>query len=242
MTVAATSFRPRLWRPQTAFVVVPNQKDTARPKANFVSDAWFLHTSPSSMITRRQGGTTIPILSTRPPPERQGSSRATVTNVAALPPLQESIQAMSTSPLVLLASFPDVVASSSDTLDRSVDPALLAAPQLSPEAAVGIFLVGLLPFAVATVEFWRRIAVGASFGTGSDSVMFPQNNVTTIGQDNAPAIEPRSAQIGTRRLDHGICAVCRGCRRLGVGGHCGTHVRSSHGSLAAAASEFSELL
>ena len=35
-----------------------------------------------------------------------------------------------------------------------------------------VFLIGIVPFAWAAVEFWRRIAVGEPFGTGSDSVVF----------------------------------------------------------------------
>lgn len=50
---------------------------------------------------------------------------------------------------------------------------------LSNKAIIATFVVGVIPFAVATVEFWRRIAVGDSFGTGSDSVVI-------IGQDEAP--------------------------------------------------------
>ena len=42
-----------------------------------------------------------------------------------------------------------------------------------------VFIAGIIPFAWATVEFWRRIAVGASFGTGQDSVVI-------IGEDNEP--------------------------------------------------------
>lgn len=42
-----------------------------------------------------------------------------------------------------------------------------------------VFLAGVFPFAWATVEFFRRIAVGESFGTGSDSVI--------IGMDDSPA-------------------------------------------------------
>uniref|UniRef100_A0A8J9T8K0 Uncharacterized protein n=1 Tax=Phaeodactylum tricornutum TaxID=2850 RepID=A0A8J9T8K0_PHATR len=42
-----------------------------------------------------------------------------------------------------------------------------------------IFVAGLVPFVWATVEFWRRIAVGESFGTGSDSIVI-------IGEDDAP--------------------------------------------------------
>ncbi|GMI27719.1 hypothetical protein TeGR_g11568 [Tetraparma gracilis] len=50
-------------------------------------------------------------------------------------------------------------------------------PDLDPDALV--FLAGVLPFAWAAVEFWRRIAAGASFGTGKDSVI--------IGKDDSPA-------------------------------------------------------
>eukprot|EP00977_Amphora_coffeiformis_P007041 scaffold1522_cov166-Amphora_coffeaeformis.AAC.19 len=50
---------------------------------------------------------------------------------------------------------------------------------LSNQAIIATFVIGVVPFAVATVEFWRRIAVGDSFGTGSDSVVI-------IGEDDAP--------------------------------------------------------
>jgi hypothetical protein len=42
-----------------------------------------------------------------------------------------------------------------------------------------VFLAGVFPFAWATVEFWRRIAFGEAFGTGSDQVI--------IGMDDAPS-------------------------------------------------------
>jgi hypothetical protein len=51
---------------------------------------------------------------------------------------------------------------------------------LSKETIIAVFIVGLIPFAVATVEFWRRIAVGDSFGT-SEPVVF------TIGKDDSPS-------------------------------------------------------
>lgn len=59
---------------------------------------------------------------------------------------------------------------------------------------VWIFIAGIVPFAWATVEFWRRIAVGQPFGTGKDSVY--------IGQDNAP-----SESRGRRVLDRGAFLV-----------------------------------
>ena len=61
---------------------------------------------------------------------------------------------------------------------------------LSKEMTVIVFIIGVIPFIIATYEFWRRIAVGATFGTGNDSVVFPTTTsittTTTIGEDNAP--------------------------------------------------------
>lgn len=61
-------------------------------------------------------------------------------------------------------------------------------------ANVWIFLVGLVPFGWATIEFWRRIAVGEPFGTSSDSVY--------IGKDSAP-----NESRGRRVLDRGAFVV-----------------------------------
>lgn len=63
------------------------------------------------------------------------------------------------------------------------------------ESDIVVFVVGLIPFAWASVEFWRRIAVGATFGTGEDSV-------TIIGEDGAPG---RSR--GRRVLGRGALVV-----------------------------------
>ena len=62
---------------------------------------------------------------------------------------------------------------------------------LSKETTILVFIIGVIPFIIATYEFWRRIAVGATFGTGSDSVVFP---TTTIGNDNDPT-SSRGKQI-----------------------------------------------
>jgi len=51
---------------------------------------------------------------------------------------------------------------------------------LSKSTTVYVFIVGIIPFAWATVEFWRRIAVGESFGSGKGSV------VISIGEDDTP--------------------------------------------------------
>jgi hypothetical protein len=55
-----------------------------------------------------------------------------------------------------------------------------SAAGLSPTTTVVVFIIGVIPYIWATIEFWRRIAVGASFGTGSDSV------VISIGENDNP--------------------------------------------------------
>jgi hypothetical protein len=69
---------------------------------------------------------------------------------------------------------------------------------LDPWTIVVVFLVGLTPFAVATVEFWRRIRLGQAFGTGSssDSVVFFTNKDVSIGEDNAPLSSRGTQTLG----------------------------------------------
>jgi hypothetical protein len=77
-----------------------------------------------------------------------------------------------------------------DALESSsvVDMASAAATTIIPPSDlslrnvnVWIFLAGIFPFAWATAEFWRRIAVGEPFGTGKDSV-----RIVSIGKDDVP--------------------------------------------------------
>ena len=84
--------------------------------------------------------------------------------------------------------------------------------QLSPTTTIVVFIIGIIPFIWATYEFWRRIAVGASFGTGSDSVIIPSpfdggdgkdgNDLITIGEDNKP-----TSSRGRQTLDRGALIV-----------------------------------
>lgn len=63
-----------------------------------------------------------------------------------------------------------------------------SAVALSKGTATAVFIVGLIPFGIATIEFWRRIAVGASFGTSATgAVVFPPTTTATIGEDGAPS-------------------------------------------------------
>ena len=81
---------------------------------------------------------------------------------------------VATSNLLLSASGPDAVTPSAEAL--------------SPATNVAVFVVGLIPFAWATVEFWRRIAVGATFGTGKDSVVIPRPQDVLVDDDGNPLI------------------------------------------------------
>eukprot|EP00578_Thalassiosira_sp_NH16_P022637 CAMPEP_0181094854 /NCGR_PEP_ID=MMETSP1071-20121207/10210_1 /TAXON_ID=35127 /ORGANISM="Thalassiosira sp., Strain NH16" /LENGTH=235 /DNA_ID=CAMNT_0023177201 /DNA_START=170 /DNA_END=877 /DNA_ORIENTATION=- len=80
--------------------------------------------------------------------------------------------------------------------------------QLSPTTTIIVFIIGIIPFVWATYEFWRRIAVGASFGTGSDSVVIPSpfeeddGGLITIGEDDDP-----NSSRGRRTLDRGALTV-----------------------------------
>lgn len=62
---------------------------------------------------------------------------------------------------------------------------------LTPEQNVAIFIIGVIPFLWATYEFWSRIAVGATFGTGKDAVIIKP---TTIGKDG-DSVKSRGRQV-----------------------------------------------
>ena len=87
-------------------------------------------------------------------------------------------------------------ASSTTLAATAVETDFLMEPfALSPAQTILVFAIGLVPFAVATVEFWRRIAFGESFGTGRDSVVI-------IGENDAP-----ESSRGQRVLGQGALVV-----------------------------------
>jgi hypothetical protein len=99
--------------------------------------------------------------------ERNKNARLS-TRQQVLPgvPLADSLDSLATTTTATIAA--------ASTFEPS------AAAGLSPTTTVVVFIVGVIPYIWATIEFWRRIAVGASFGTGSDSVVF------SIGEDDNP--------------------------------------------------------
>lgn len=94
-----------------------------------------------------------------------------------------------------------------------IDEAPIIIEQLSPTTTLIVFIIGIIPFIWATIEFWRRIAVGASFGTTSDSVVIPSpfdsdistensEGLITIGEDGNPM-----SSRGRQTLDRGALTV-----------------------------------
>ena len=65
---------------------------------------------------------------------------------------------------------------------KMVGPAEVEA--LSTTSIIAVFVAGVIPFLWATVEFWRRIATGSSFGTGSDSITIVDINDDDIKEEN----------------------------------------------------------
>jgi len=106
------------------------------------------------------------LLAFPPPPSLQTTSSS---SLAASPDLFAQTLSDAATTMTMAASSPGVTATT---------PAVSSDGMLSQETAIAVFVVGLIPFAIATVEFWRRIAVGASFGTNQPVVF--------IGQDDNP--------------------------------------------------------
>ena len=113
-----------------------------------------------------------------------------LTSCNLSPPLS-LLEFESSSSSILLSD----ITSSSDTTISSQTSDVLG---LSTSTNIIIFIIGIIPFLWATYEFWSRIAVGASFGTGKDSIQIKpsssnndddENGMTeqiirTIGKDN----------------------------------------------------------
>ena len=123
---------------------------------------------------------------------KAGRGRAAL--VSAAPP--SILAAAGLAPLSALAA---------DDLDAAAAAAAAAATAAAPvaftprgvtSADLVVFVIGLTPFVWAGVEFWRRIAVGASFGTGADSVVIVEDADELV--DGADADQLR--RFGGRRV------------------------------------------
>jgi hypothetical protein len=102
---------------------------------------------------------------------------------------------------LFLSSLTSTKASLNDITDDNIlNNASLSPPPgvqgLSPTTNTVIFIIGIIPFLWATYEFWSRIAVGKSFGTGSDSIQIRPSSSSriTIGKDGEP-LKSRGQQV-----------------------------------------------
>lgn len=91
--------------------------------------------------------------------------------------------------------FNILIASSSEPASEILPNNEITMNANSDELNIAVFLIGIFPFIWATIEFWRRIAVGLPFGTGSDSIVI-------IGEDNKP-----SSSRGRQVLGKGALVV-----------------------------------
>ena len=87
-----------------------------------------------------------------------------------------------------------------NALDAAVDGATRTfEPRGVTALDTSVFVIGCVPFIWATWEFWRRIAVGASFGTGKDAIVF--------STDEDPDEDQMRRFGGRRVLGKGALAV-----------------------------------
>ena len=147
-----------------------------------------------------------------------GRRRRVVAHMADAGLVASSLLDLSHTSNVLLASSSDGGAASAMMAAQAAPPMELSdaqggarIEQLSPTATTLLFIGGVSPFAWATYEFWRRIAVGSSFGTGRDSVVIPSpfeggdgddDGAVVIGEDGNPM-----SSRGRRTLDRGALTV-----------------------------------
>jgi len=110
--------------------------------------------------------------------------------------LSTSMDAASTSMSSISHSL--LMAAAADVMDASTSNDGNST-MLSNQTAITVFVIGLVPWTVATFEFWRRIAVGESFGTTSDAVVF------SIGEDDNPASSRGRQVLGKGALVTAYC-------------------------------------
>jgi hypothetical protein len=119
---------------------------------------------------------------------------------------------LDSSSLIATNTIPLQSAQLTEAIDSTATTTTVQIEQQDPTTTIVIFIIGIIPFIWATFEFWRRIAVGASFGTTSDSVVIPspfdnddngdENDMIIIGEDGNPM-----SSRGRRTLDRGALSV-----------------------------------
>ena len=181
---------------------------------------------------------------------------ATAATATALSPSEVASSTSSVSLAELVSSLLTSLSSLTDVGDGGTDVVMIESSSsssspasslvLSPSQIWIVFGVGVFPFAVATIEFWRRVRVGEAFGTGKDSVVFqnelrqqqrqpssstdttvtndnddnpavPTKEMTTIGQDDVSPLNSRGRRVlGTDALITAIVLFVVSFGTLGI--------------------------
>ena len=89
---------------------------------------------------------------------------------AAGPRLQPPVAQLKVGVTAVMTALLPAVAHATDELAVATTAIEITPRGITPEDTI-VFILGCVPFLWATIEFWRRIAVGESFGTGKDSVI-----------------------------------------------------------------------
>jgi hypothetical protein len=124
---------------------------------------------------------------------QQQSIRLSTTRQQVLPVHLSSVD---TTPMAGMATMmTSSLISTAATATATTATTFESTAALSPTTTVIVFIIGVIPFGWATIEFWRRIAFGESFGTGADSIVI-------IGEDQ----DPESSR-GRRVLGKGALVI-----------------------------------
>jgi hypothetical protein len=93
-----------------------------------------------------------------------GSTHLLLGTDATLHAMANVMDPSTTTTTAQLLGMPDSIG---DVAQASAAASSSSAPgALAPTTTLLVFVAGLIPFAVATVEFWRRVALQLPFGTG----------------------------------------------------------------------------
>ncbi|KAH8078845.1 hypothetical protein JL720_9595 [Aureococcus anophagefferens] len=131
----------------------------------------------------------------RPAGATTGSSSTRRRRRCCAPTRTRARAALAVAAVALLAAAESALALDGPPLPNAA-PGVYEPRGVTPQDTV-VFLIGTVPFLWAAWEFWRRIAVGASFGTGKDSIVIAPEIADGLVDD---ADEDQLRRFGGRRV------------------------------------------
>jgi hypothetical protein len=139
-----------------------------------------------------------PQLQQRKGQQQRVSSSSSSSSLNMIPLLVEETSSLSSSMMTVAAAATTTTGISINDLFNNND--------------FKIFLAGIFPFMWATIEFWRRIMFGESFGTGTDSIVI-------IGSNDSPQDSRGSRILGKGALTVAYTIFVIAFGTLGVVGY-----------------------